>query len=74
MVGQDGLLPHRSKDMVLGRKTYNCRAETAVGKRSVRESWTRMACQPVVRRIGCAEPEASQWGPVSFGGRQAKRR
>ncbi|MFG6489750.1 SOS response-associated peptidase [Roseateles sp. BYS78W] len=41
LIGQYGLLPHRSKDMMLGRKTYNCRSETAAEKPSFREAWRK---------------------------------
>lgn len=41
MVGQYGLLPHWSKDLMLGRKTYNCRSETAAEKPSFREAWRK---------------------------------
>jgi putative SOS response-associated peptidase YedK len=41
MVGQYGLLPHWSKDMLLGRTTYNCRSETAAEKPSFREAWKK---------------------------------
>ena len=41
LVGNYGLLPSWSKDMVLGRKTYNSRSETASEKPSFREAWRK---------------------------------
>jgi putative SOS response-associated peptidase YedK len=41
LVGQYGLLPAWSKDLMLGRKTYNCRSETAAEKPSFREAWRK---------------------------------
>ena len=37
--GRYGLLPEWSKDAAFGRKTYNCRSETAAEKPSFREPW-----------------------------------
>jgi len=41
MVGQYGLVPTWSKDLLLGRKTYNSRSETAAEKPSFREAWRK---------------------------------
>lgn len=41
MVGQYGLVPQWSSDLMLGRKTYNCRSETAAEKPSFREAWRK---------------------------------
>jgi len=39
--GRYGLLPAWSKDAAFGRKTYNCRSETAAEKPSFREAWRK---------------------------------
>src|SRR5690606_6302105 len=39
--GLFGLIPHWSKDLALGRRTYNARSETAAEKPSFRDSWRR---------------------------------
>jgi putative SOS response-associated peptidase YedK len=39
--GRYGLVPGWSKDLMLGRKTYNCRSETAADKPSFREAWKK---------------------------------
>jgi putative SOS response-associated peptidase YedK len=41
LVGQYGIVPNWSKDLMLGRKTYNCRSETAAEKPSFREAWCK---------------------------------
>lgn len=41
LVGRYGLLPEWSKDLAFGRKTYNCRSETAAEKPSFREAWKK---------------------------------
>jgi putative SOS response-associated peptidase YedK len=41
LVGQYGLVPGWSKDLMLGRKTYNSRSETAAEKPSFREAWRK---------------------------------
>lgn len=41
LVGQYGIVPQWSKDLMLGRKTYNCRSETAAEKPSFREAWRK---------------------------------
>ncbi|KQW51168.1 MULTISPECIES: SOS response-associated peptidase [unclassified Roseateles] len=41
LVGQYGLVPEWSKDLMLGRKTYNSRSETAAEKPSFREAWRK---------------------------------
>ena len=39
--GQYGLLPHWADNTAFGRKTYNCRSETAASKPSFREAWNK---------------------------------
>ncbi len=39
LVGQYGLVPHWAPNLAYGRKTYNCRSETASEKPSFREAW-----------------------------------
>lgn len=41
LVGAYGLIPTWSKDLMLGRKTYNCRSESAAEKPSFREAWRK---------------------------------
>jgi putative SOS response-associated peptidase YedK len=41
LVGQYGLVPEWSRDLLLGRKTYNCRSETAAEKPSFRKAWRK---------------------------------
>jgi putative SOS response-associated peptidase YedK len=41
LVGHYGIVPNWSKDLMLGRKTYNCRSETAAEKPSFREAWRK---------------------------------
>lgn len=38
-VGLFGLIPHWSKDLVIGRRTYNARSETVAEKPSFRDAW-----------------------------------
>jgi putative SOS response-associated peptidase YedK len=38
-IGLFGLIPHWSKDLSLGRRTYNARSETAAEKPSFRDAW-----------------------------------
>lgn len=40
-LGRYGLLPAWAKDMALGRRTYNCRSETAATLPSFRDAWRR---------------------------------
>lgn len=39
--GRFGLIPHWSKDLAIGRRTYNCRSETAAEKPSFKDAWRR---------------------------------
>ncbi|MFN3415899.1 MAG: SOS response-associated peptidase [Caldimonas sp.] len=39
--GRFGLIPHWSKDLALGRRTYNARSETVEEKPSFRDAWRR---------------------------------
>ena len=39
VVGQFGLIPHWATDTTIGRRTFNCRSETAVSKPSFRDAW-----------------------------------
>ena len=39
LVGQFGLIPHWATDTTIGRRTFNCRSETASGKPSFRDAW-----------------------------------
>lgn len=38
-LGLFGLVPHWSKDMTIGRRTYNARSETAAEKPAFRDAW-----------------------------------
>lgn len=39
LVGQFGLIPHWATDTTIGRRTFNCRSETASSKPSFRDAW-----------------------------------
>ena len=39
MAGLFGMIPHWSADLKLGRRTYNCRSESAAEKPSFRDAW-----------------------------------
>ena len=39
LVGQFGLIPHWATDTTIGRRTFNCRSETAASKPSFRDAW-----------------------------------
>ena len=39
--GLFGLIPHWSKDLAIGRRTYNARSETVAEKPSFRDAWRR---------------------------------
>lgn len=39
LVGQFGLIPHWATDTSIGRRTFNCRSETAASKPSFRDAW-----------------------------------
>ena len=41
LLGQFGLLPFWAKDRTLGRRTYNCRSETASSKPSFKSAWNK---------------------------------
>ena len=41
LTGQFGLIPHWATDTTIGRKTFNCRSETAASKPSFRDAWKR---------------------------------
>ncbi len=40
-LGQFGLVPHWSRDLAIGRRTYNARSESAAAKPSFRDAWRR---------------------------------
>lgn len=39
LAGQFGLIPHWATDLTIGRRTFNCRSETAPSKPSFRDAW-----------------------------------
>ena len=39
VVGQFGLIPHWATDSMIGRRTFNCRSETAASKPSFKDAW-----------------------------------
>jgi putative SOS response-associated peptidase YedK len=65
-VGLFGLVPHWSKDLAIGRRTYNARSETAAEKPSFRDAW----------RFGrrCIVPAESIFEPNWEGGRAVRWR
>ena len=64
-VGQYGLLPDWADNTAFGRKTYNCRSETAASKPSFRDAWKKgRRCIIPARRLfePCWETgEAVRW-------------
>jgi putative SOS response-associated peptidase YedK len=65
-IGLFGLVPHWSKDLAIGRRTYNARSETAAEKPSFRDAW----------RYGrrCIVPAESIYEPNWEGGRAVRWR
>ncbi|RZL34068.1 MAG: SOS response-associated peptidase [Rubrivivax sp.] len=63
--GRYGLLPEWSKDAAFGRKTYNCRSETAAEKPSFREAW-RKARHCVIPAEEIYEPCYETGAPVRW--------
>jgi putative SOS response-associated peptidase YedK len=65
-VGLFGLIPHWSKDLSIGRRTYNARSETAAEKPSFRDAW----------RYGrrCIVPAESIFEPNWEGGKAVRWR
>lgn len=56
LVGSFGMIPHRSKDATIARRTYNARSETVHEKPSYRDAW-RLARHCIIPAEAIFEPD-----------------